>query len=277
MSEVKIVKQWLQMGAELEGSWVRPRVKVAADIRGARAVEDRSVHIGHGDPGEIVTRPHGDLDALLKDISDLWPDTVHDSCGFHIHASFTPLSGSIIASSGFYAYFKDEWHKWGHQVKLPKNHEFWTRLTGGNKFAKDRFEPEAQLKAFASSPRGGESRYTMLNFHAWEKHRTIECRLLPMFADKDIALSAVRKLAEIYDVYLSINGFPSLVFEPKSNLIGEAAVETYEYVVPDTTPKEYFAEGYFPAIPAGEGIFYSIEGAENIMHPFSQDTKKTQP
>ena len=48
-------KRWLQAGVELEGSWVRGRAAVAAEIRGAKAVTDHSVKIGHGDPGEIIT------------------------------------------------------------------------------------------------------------------------------------------------------------------------------------------------------------------------------
>jgi hypothetical protein len=258
-------KRWLQMGAELEGSWVRSRKNVAAEVRGARAHDDRSVHIGHGDPGEIVTRPHDTLDGLLKDIDLLWPDTINDSCGFHVHASFTPLDGSIIATRDFYTFFKDEWSRWGHQMGIEKNHEFWTRLAGRNKFAKDTFDPETQLKGAAG--RSGDARYTILNFHAWEKHKTIECRLLPMFANKEVAFSAVRNLASIYDTYLSTHGFSTITLEPSISVIGDVVVEEYDQKMPSITPKFYEAEGKFPHLPVGDDLYYAIDGAMDLVAP----------
>lgn len=276
MSDIVIKKRWLQMGAELEGSWPN-RAKAAQGVRGAKPHDDKSVHIGHGDPGEIVTRPHEKLEDLLADISALWPESVNDSCGFHIHASFTPLDGSIIASKGFYQYFKEEWNDWGHKIKLPKNHEFWIRLAGQNKHARDRFEPEVQLKGNFAAQGRADARYTMLNFYAWEKHRTIECRMLPMFADKEIALSAVTKLASIYDTYLSLNGFESIVLEPAIQVVGETAEEVYEYTMPVITPRIEEREGILPPLVTGPDICYAIPGAMDAMFPYATDTKKSIP
>jgi hypothetical protein len=266
-------KRWLQMGAELEGSWIKKRVTVAAEVRGAKAVDDHSVHIGHGDPGEIVTRPHESLDSLIKDITHLWPDTVDVSCGFHLHASFTPLDGSILTSEEFYSYFKKQWAKWGKDVGLERNHEFWSRLRGDNKFAKDRFVPSEQL----SKPLAvREARYTMLNWFAWAKHGTVECRLLPMFQDKQIAISAVHCLSEIYNSWLNNHGFRSISMESNATMVGEEAIETYNYVMPDITPSNVEFTGKMPRLLTGPDVYYAIDGAMDAVLPYKKDTGKVQ-
>lgn len=266
-------KRWLQMGAELEGSWIKRREDVAKLVRGAKAVDDASVHIGHGHPGEIVTRPHDNLEGLLNDIATLWPDTVDVSCGFHIHASFTPMDGSILTGNDFYAYFKEEWKKWGKEARLERNHEFWGRLAGNNKFALDRFDPAKQLANNGQLIRR-EDRYTMLNWHAWAKHGTVECRMLPMFQDKAIALSAVVKLSDIYNNWLNEHSFPSISMESAVAVLGEEAVETHTYVTPDITPKVVEFKAILPQLQVGPDIYYAIDGAMDAMLPYKKDTGK---
>lgn len=273
---VPIQKRWLQMGVELEGAWIKPRATVATLCRGAKAHDDHSVHIPRtptADPGEIVTRPHDNLFGLLDDVSTLWPDMVDVSCGLHIHASFTPLDGSVIASTEFYEFLKKEWAAWGKEEKLPRSHEFWVRLRGGNKFAKDLFDPEKQLRAPA---RTREERYTMMNFNAWHKHGTIECRLLPMFQEKQVALSAIAKLASIYDTFLSMHGFVPITLEGSSNVVGKEVVEEYAYQTPDTTPQYTEFTTTAPRhVPTGDDIYYAIDGAQNDMLPFRKECGHT--
>lgn len=270
-------KQWLQMGVELEGSWKEKRDLVASRVRGSKAIDDRSVHIGHGNPGEIVTRPQAELGALLVDISALWPDWTDTSCGFHIHASFTPLAASMIASVDFYAYFKERWGVWGRKVvKLPTNHEFWNRLMGKNKFAVDRFDPERQLSTSFAGQRP-EARYTMLNFHSWEKHKTVECRLLPMFADKETGLSAVSEMSDIYNEYLSKHKFENIVIDSPVTVIGDTVVESYSTVTPTVEPLRYEANSTFTPVETGEDVFYAIPGAMNKLLPFNKTTDDQTP
>lgn len=271
----KVTKQWLQMGAELEGSWASRKAR-AALVRGAKVHDDHSVHIAHGDPGEIITRPHDNLEALLEDIRALWPESVNDSCGFHIHASFTPMQGSIIATNAFYAYFKAEWAKWGSEQRLDRTHEFWTRLAGRNKHAKDVFDPEMQLRP-TNGVKPGEKRYTLLNFFAWEKHKTVECRLLPMFANVEVTLSAVRCMSDIYNTYLSSHAFETIRIEPSTQVIGDVVEERYEVRQPVTTPKNYESEGTFLPLAQGEDVFYAIKGAENQVLPFNKEIQETTP
>lgn len=276
MEEV-LKQRWLQMGVELEGSWNKSRREVAASVRGAKEVVDRSVHIGHGDPGEIITRPHADIEALMGDIRALYPDHVHTTCGFHIHASFTPMDMSMIATSEFYTYFKEEWVRWGNKQKLPKTHEFWNRLAGSNKNARDEFKPEVQLQGDGKGTggKGGQARYTMLNFYSWEVHRTVECRLLPMFAEKEVAISALNHLSYIYNSWLNKHGFKTLTFEPANQLVGERALERYESQIPELSHRAFEAHGTFPQLAVGENVFYSIAGATDDMLPFTVDTGKT--
>lgn len=260
------------MGVELEGAWTRGRrANIAASVLGAKPIDDASVHLSQGDPGEIVTRPHSSMEDLCKDIQILYPDVLNESCGFHIHTSFTPLDASVIASSDFFSYFKEQWAQWGRDEKVPKNHEFWQRLAGNNQHARDSFEAEKQLStSFAGQKR--QARYTMLNFYAWEKHRTIENRVLPMFSDQKFALSAVRHMAFIYDSYLAEHGFQPLKFESAVVLEGEAVVERYEQPTPDTTPTFTEARGFFPRLVTGADVFYHIPGAMDKVLPYNKDT-----
>lgn len=263
VAEDKVKRCWLQMGAEMEGSW-KSRKATAGAVRGARVHDDRSVHIAHGDPGEIVTRPHDNMDDLCRDITALWPDAVNDSCGFHVHASFTPLHGSIIATRDFYSYFKEQWHRWGVEQKLDRTHEFWTRLAGRNKFATDKFDPEVQLRGYLGAAQDAR-RYTMLNFFSWEKHKTIECRMLPMFADMTMAVSAVRHLGWIYDSYLSRTNFSTITMEPSVQVVGNVTEEVYKIDLPDISPKTFEAAVNHPEVVAGPDIFYDIDGANDLM------------
>lgn len=279
LQEVKPLKQrWLQIGVELEGSWNAGRENVAAKVRGAKAVVDHSVKIGVGDPGEIITRPHNDVESVCQDVDILYPDHVHTSCGLHVHVSFTPLDGSIIASRNFYDYFKAQWEAWGLKEKLPKQHEFWHRLHGLNKNARDEFKPEEQLKGDGrgSGGKGGHARYTILNFYSWEIHRTIECRLLPMFMDKEVSIRAIKHLAWIYSSYLEEHGFQPITFEAASQIRGERAIERYELDTPDITPARYEAKGQFPYLEKGENVYYALPGVGmDDMLPFKSDTGKT--
>ncbi len=272
----KLEKSWMQMGVELEGGWFTSRKKIAEGVRGAAAHDDRSVHIDASHhPGEIVTRPHDNLEELLKDVETLWPSVVNDTCGLHIHASFTPLNTSILATKEFYTYFKDQWGAWGKIMKLPKDHEFWVRLGGQKKFCKDIFEPEAQLGMSLGS-RGSEARYTMLNFHAWEKHKTLECRLLPMFSDKEVGLEAIKHMAWIYDSYLNDREFPALNFETNARLVEGGTLETYEVPLPKLTPYLKETEVKVLKVPVGPDQFYSIEGAMDLMLPHAPKTLNKQ-
>ncbi len=267
-------RRWKQMGVELEGGWIKSTGVVARDVRGAKAMADQSVKVGYHD-GEIITRPHDTLDALLEDVVKLYPDHMNDSCGFHIHASFSPLDGSILASPEFYAYFKERWERWGKASALDRHHEFWNRLGGKNRFCKDEFIPEDQLKVGAAGR--GEQRYSILNFCAWEKHGTIECRLLPMFADKSLALAAIRELSDIYDTYLNEHAFAPVTISSDVEMVGDMAIETYESVVPDITPKYEEREVAHPKLETGEGVYYALPGVMHQMLPFADDLGPTEP
>lgn len=268
-------KSWLQVGVELEGSWWKKKEDVAALVRGAVAVKDDSVHIGQGFPGEIYTRPHDTLEAVLEDVDKLWPDVVDDSCGLHVHTSFSPIQVSLLAERDFFRFYLDEWAKWGKENDVERTHVFWVRLRGDNKFTTLSFVPEKQLTGQKNRTR--EERYTMLNFYAWEKHRTLESRLLPMFSNKALAISAIKKTLEIYDTYLQGREFPVVSYKSPLDTSTDLLQETYNLKIPDRTPREYEAKGTFPHLPRGPEYAYAIEGAMDMMLPWKTDTGKTTP
>lgn len=271
----EVKKQWIQMGVELEGSWNKDPNTVASTRRGAAFHVDQSVHIGHGNPGEIVTRPHENLDTLIEDVRALWPDMVDVSCGLHIHASFTPMQTMMLATKEFFEYFKESWKTWGKKtVKLPANHEFWNRIAGKNKHARDALEAERQL---STQFKKREERYTMINFHSWEKHRTVENRVLPMFSDIEIAIAAIRHMDLMYNYYLSEHEFKNIRVESPAELDGNVVIESYHRLMPDTSPKEALYEGTFPMVETGPDVFYAIQEAMDEVQPFKVISETQTP
>jgi hypothetical protein len=67
-------------------------------------------------------------------------------------------------------------------------------LRGENRYCKREFDPLGQYK---TRDRGG-NRYTQLNF-CYGVHKTMECRLLPLFRDVSVAVSAVKNLLKFVD------------------------------------------------------------------------------
>lgn len=195
-------RHWLKIGAELEGGWNlqghawRPLVQDrGGDLVGDGSLEDlESPCIG-----EIRTKPHDSLEQFISDVHFFMPEETNESCGFHIHVSFTDDDYARLIDERFYFYFLLRWQKWGQDVGIRRGHEFWLRLEGDNTFCHRKFVPDNQVQ---HNDRGGE-RYAHLNY-CYNLHGTVECRLLPMFADAGTAASAARELVSIFEDYLSM-------------------------------------------------------------------------
>jgi hypothetical protein len=264
---------WIKMGAELEGGWTRDTKKsIASKIRGAEAKGDSSVKYVQGEPGEITTPPYAILDDLCDSIMALYPDSVNNTCGFHIHTSFQPSVASFIASSEFFKYFKARWREWGNSVIKPKTVSgndysyFWDRLNGNNSYCRDIFDPHVQL-----IDHGGE-KYRMLNFLPWQRIKTVECRLLPMFEDKTLTILATRELSDIYDTYLNENTEVVKLTEEVEERDGIQIIHKKEHLVPDIEYFEIQTEGRgVRDIPSGPDVYYTLgSDSQKYMAPFGK-------
>lgn len=186
------------IGIEIEGRFENRRdVERLARSEGLGTTGDGSIHRGDTDatPMEIQTKPEL-LAGALRQLAKFYPDETDESCGMHVHVSFKDIgSFSLLASPEFGAYFTQRWRDWGTRLNINPRNAFWKRLNGENDYcnpnsARDFNEPF------------GADRYRQLNFHAWNEHKTVECRLLPMFREARLAFAAVTELISIYEDWI---------------------------------------------------------------------------
>jgi hypothetical protein len=223
------LKYIYRIGVELEGGWESEKRGMEAD----GSLED----LGSKYIGEICSNPLT-LDKLLPWIERHYPDEVNWSCGFHIHFSLKHNAYyANLLSPKFYDYFLDEVCKWGEKMKI-RNSEFRKRLNGENGFCKRVFCPDEQIHLRYKEIK----RYAHLNY-CYSLHRTIECRLFPMFIESRVAIWAVKELVRIVESWLDdhpVNENPLTIevdtpdTEPTiMNLEDEVAEEDVKIVIED--------------------------------------------
>lgn len=148
---------------------------------------------GRGTTREFRTTP-GPVATALSQLLEFYPDESDRSCGLHVHVSFNCVTHiTQLAHPKFFEYFKTQFQAWGEQAGLGPRHQFWARLNGQNSYCRPNVE--------VSDP-CCDDRYRQLNFTSYERHKTLECRMLPMFRNAAHAVSAVQKLIQIYENWL---------------------------------------------------------------------------
>jgi hypothetical protein len=165
------------MGVELEGAW---------EEEPANIHHDGSVSARGPYAGEYHTPPCVSWKELRGHVVDNYPDAINDSCGLHVHFSFTNTGlYSRLMDKEFYAYFVKLMEGFGRKHKMPP--VFKKRLAGENRFCKRAWHPDIQ----AASRNRGDYRYCLWNF-CHGLHRTAECRVLPMFQTPEQAIKAIQ-------------------------------------------------------------------------------------
>lgn len=222
-----------RIGIEIEGRWLDLRAAKATAARlGMTGCGDGSVNCSNtsdAQPWEFQTVP-STVAKALQQLVEVYPDESDQSCGMHVHMSFENLMDvSLLCTPAFFTYFKTRWTAWGDKMniygKANNRGEFWKRLNGDNDYC----------RVNANTPNGNITRmdrYHQLNFSAWSEHKTIECRLLPMFRKSSLAVSAVKELVDIVEDFLADPEACGLV----------TPSEDVSLPVPALTPttKEYF-------------------------------------
>lgn len=191
-----------KVGVELEGGWSEnnPDVDVYEDLKGDGSVDVNDDDDDNYHNGEMVSPPYSRWASITKFITQNYPDKVNTSCGFHIHIS-VPSVGyyQALMNKRFYNHLKYALAVWGRKNKIPKRDYFWYRLSGKNTYCEDEFRPNVQVMDRSKSG----YRYSIVNY-CFSLHGTMEIRVLPMFRDPDMSISALHCVLKCVDKYLSL-------------------------------------------------------------------------
>jgi len=185
-----------KVGIEIEGRYYEINAMTRkADEKGLEYSGDGSVYY-NGDTSvmEFKTKP-GLLSAAVRQLVDFYPDQADRSCGLHVHVSFkSDTHIGQLYTREFLEFFRARWRAWGESKGFGPFSQFFQRLNGHNDFCKDNL-PEFNA---ASNP-FEIHRYVQMNFSSWLSHKTVECRLLPMFRTAALSVEAVQYLLTIYE------------------------------------------------------------------------------
>lgn len=230
-----IVNRIANVGVELEGGWDAP-------VPGYQVVHDGSVKFrGTGEPQiGVRTNPAGQLEQFIVEapgrggdnkktivryavgeivspilqisqlenfVTKCYPPHVNDTCGLHVHMSFTHrLNYSRLMDPAFTPHIIRAILLWGKTQEIPKDHIFWERVTNerhphcAHLYLGDK---QVLQRGKDYHSRGTDySRYTAINY-CDAQHQTIECRVLPMFDTSQQALSAIMCVLDATNLFLS--------------------------------------------------------------------------
>lgn len=225
-------KPFLKIGIEIEGKWRDlDAAKSRANNLGMTYCSDGSVRdTGTACGYEFQTRP-GSLREALTQLIELYPDETGRDCGMHVHVSFQSATDvTLLATHAFYSYFKRRWEEWGRANNLDENSQFYVRLNGGNDYCR------VNATEFSDPLRC--DRYHQLNFSAWDAHKTVECRLLPMFHNQRLAVAAVIELIDIYSKFLAEPEAHGLSFHAENVQVEVLKPLKHEAVMPLELPED---------------------------------------
>lgn len=216
-----------RIGVEIEGRFFNIReVMRIVESNGLNHCGDGSIRRGQNSdctPLEIQTSPDH-LAGTLRQVAKFYPDEVDYSCGMHVHVSFKDTCNiGLLATEEFVRYFTQRWEEWGARMSLAQDSEFFKRLRGENEYCckNSSYDLERLYRA---------DRYRQLNFTSWNEHKTVECRLLPMFKEARLALSAITELVNIYEDWLA---GAALIMLPKVEYTEVTSIAAYEHKFSD--------------------------------------------
>ena len=128
-----------------------------------------------------------------------YPEEHNYDCGGHFHVSFDNIQAfEFLCTVEFFEHFQRELYRWGVRAHI-KNKDFWDRLRGDNSMCKTTFRGVEQL--YVVNDNYPDCRYSILNFQ-YNKHGTLEFRILPMFDDPKLYIKAVQVCMDITQRYL---------------------------------------------------------------------------
>jgi hypothetical protein len=217
-----------RIGLELEGGWAKhlnPPNRIHHDgsvfdrgIRGVRQIVRPPDMPEFAIAGEAVSPPL-EPSGYPKWLGQCFPRWLDDTCGLHIHLSFTSIKYYEILAGRDEDYHDTMMHYltlWAQKEEaetpgtFPKDHHIWSRLRGENQYCMGKVWATKQLMR-TTKPPGRNAvaanevghRYTAINF-CFAIHKTLEIRVLPMFTTVDRSVRAVRHCIDITNACLVV-------------------------------------------------------------------------
>ena len=193
----------LRVGIELEGGW---------DKRPPSAVERDSSVTFNAPPGVKLHAVGEMASPILEPVMIRnwvllhYPQYVNNSCGLHIHQSFSsPLHYMALMAPEYQDTMIDQLKKWGKRAGVPEKHCFWDRINGKSEYCQLKHWPDQQVlatKKVYDRKKDGH-RYTAVNYcHGLHGMETIEVRVLPMFEDADMSVDALDHIINVTNACL---------------------------------------------------------------------------
>lgn len=220
-----------KVGIELEGGWVtlppgtelvrdgsvsieqeipqdlmnayRGATTMAAQTKAHKAISAwQEAHPAPAHIGELPSPPM-EPERIKDFLKKFYPSHVNATCGMHVHMSFnTKLTYQRLMVPEYQDAIVEYLTKWA-EVTLPAEHGIFPRLAGTNVFCRKNFWPDQQASAMKKEyNRGaGVNRYTMIHY-AHGTHGTIECRVLPMMENPELAYEAISEVLRITNAFI---------------------------------------------------------------------------
>lgn len=199
MPELSLIRG---VGVELEGAswpdgccnehWKRdPSVHVYADCTGP----ETDCRCGGEDQGELASNVLHSWPEVEAWVHENWPGTFDTSCGMHLHISTNLADYCRLMEPEFNVAYANAMLRFQSDLDRPDLDVFRPRFQGDNEFCYPDFTPCIG---------GGSERYVQLNFSAFMRHGTLECRVFPMFpGGPEVALGAIAAFLECVETYLA--------------------------------------------------------------------------
>jgi hypothetical protein len=203
-----------RVGVELEGGWVTlppgttlqndgsvsfPREDSGFDPR----TGETSLNIGElPSPVLMVDSRKADDLTLEKWLTQHYPQKVNKTCGMHVHMSFQNAFQYQRLMDESYTWTMGEYVRRWAKENLPLDHCIWSRLRGESQYCTFKYYPDGQAQQTRKQyHHDKDCRYTVIHY-CFSRFGTIECRLLPMMPDAQIALSAIKEVLAITSAFL---------------------------------------------------------------------------
>jgi hypothetical protein len=171
-------------------------------------------------------------------VGENMPNEIDSSCGLHVHASFNnALAYQKCCDADFYLAFRKSVWRFMHNGLFSNEtvSQFESRFNGTNHYCQNGFNPDHAInqgfRGYVTKVSNTDAgRYNCINFEAYHKFKTIECRIFPSSTDKDEIIAMVEFWIEFCNNYLqNVSPYERANFE-KVETIGED-IETFEDVL----------------------------------------------